>query len=69
MAFPLYSLHFVMLLWFTHRFPEFSKEAVCENKNERKENDQRLYVYTGERFFKGRKGNLSGYAPKYYLCP
>lgn len=70
MAFPLYCLHFVMLLLFTHRFPEFSKEAVCENKNRKKENYQTsFFLYMGERFFKGRKGSLSGYAPKYYLCP
>lgn len=58
MAFPLYCLHFVMLRWFTHRFPEFGKEAVCENKNRKKENYKRFYIYIyihGGEIFQGQK--------------
>lgn len=52
MAFPLYCLHFVMLLWFTHRFPQFGKEAVCENKNgkKRKLSNTVFYIHGEEMF-------------------
>lgn len=64
MDFPPYSLH---LLCFTHHFPECSKEAVCGNNSWTK-NYQGLFIW-GKYFSKAEKGNLSGYAPKHYLCP
>lgn len=59
MAFPLYCLHFFMLLWFTHRFPQFGKETVCENKNGKKENYQRqIFNIQGEKMFQSESVGL-----------
>lgn len=58
MAFLLYYLHFVMLLWFTHRFPQFGKEAVCENKNGKKKLLKTVFYIRREEMFQSESIRL-----------